>query len=118
MYRVLDDSTGNSVGILVDGKLTKDDYGILIPYFENLINECGPLNLLWDMNKFEGVEIEAFWQEFKFNIRHLGDFKRMAIVGDQRWLEWLTKVFIPFVKTDVKYFPPQEIQDAWKWVKS
>lgn len=118
MYRVLDESTGNTVGIQVDGKLTKDDYGVLIPYFENLINECGPLNLLCDMTRLDGMEIEAFWEDFKFGIRHLGDFKRMAIVGDQSWLEWLTKVFNPLVKTEVKYFPPQEMKDAWTWVKS
>jgi hypothetical protein len=118
MYRVLDESTGNTVGIHVDGKLTKDDYGVLIPYFENLISECGPLNLLCDMTRFDGMEIEAFWEDFRFGIRHLGDFKRMAIVGDQSWLEWVTKVFNPLVKTDVKYFPTNEIKDAWTWVKS
>ncbi len=118
MYRVLDDSTGNTVGIQVDGKLTKDDYGVLIPYFENLINECGPLNLLCDMTRFDGMEIEAFWEDFQFGIRHLRDFKRMAIVGNQSWLEWLTKVFNPLVKTEVKYYSPQELNDAWRWVKS
>ena len=118
MYRVLDESAGNTVGIQVDGKLTKDDYSVLIPYFENLMNECGPLNLLCDMTKFAGMEIEAFWEDFKFGIGHLRDFNRMAIVGDQRWLDWLTKVFNPLVKTEVKYFPTHELDDAWSWVRS
>ena len=117
MYRVFGDSTGNTVGIQVDGKLTKDDYGVLIPYFENLINECGPLNVLCDMTKFNTMEVEAFGEDFKFGIRHLRDFKRMAIGGDQSWLEWLTRVVTPLVRTEMKYFPPQEINDAWVWVK-
>ena len=118
MYRVLDDSTGNTVGIQVKGILTQDDYSVLIPYFENLIIECGPLNLLCDMTGFDGMEIEAFWEDFNFGIRHLRDFKRMAIIGDQRWLHWFTTVIRPFVKTEMKYFPPEELIDAWTWVKS
>ena len=118
MYRVLDESSDNTVGIQVDGKLTKEDYDVLIPYFKNLINECGHLNLLCDMTNFGGIEIEAFWEDFKFSILHLRDFKRMALVGDQRWIEWWTKVFNPLVKTEVKYFPPTEINDAWAWIHS
>ena len=118
MYRVLDGSASNTVGIQVDGKLTKDDYGVLIPYLEDLITDCKTLNLLCDMTKFSGIEIEAFWEDFKFSIRHLRDFNRMAVVGDQRWLEWWTKVFNPLVKTEVKYFPPAEINEAWTWIQS
>ena len=118
MYRVLDESSGHTVGIRVDGKLTKDDYGVLIPYFENLIRESGPLNLLCDMTQFNGVELSAFWEDFKFSIRHLRDFKRMAIIGDQRWLDWYTKIFNPLVKTEIKYFPPEQTEEAWKWVST
>ena len=118
MYRVLDETDDNTVGIHVDGRLTKDDYAVLIPYFEDLIEESGPLNLLCHMTKVEGTEIEAFWKDFKLSIRHLHEFKRMAIVGDQGWFQWWTKLLNPLVKTEVKYFPPHEIDDAWTWVKS
>lgn len=116
MYRVLDESSGHTVGIKVDGKLTKDDYGVLIPYFENLIEECGALNLLCDMTQFSGMEVGAFWEDFKFSIRHLRDFKRIAIVGDHRWLDWYTKFFNPLVKTEIKCFSFEHVHDAWNWV--
>ncbi|MGB0908901.1 MAG: STAS/SEC14 domain-containing protein [Nitrospirales bacterium] len=118
MYRVIDESSGSTVGIKVDGKLTKDDYGVLLPYLENLIHEYGALNLLCDMTQFNGMEVSAFWEDFKFSIQHLRDFKRIAIIGDQRWLDWYTVLFNPFVKTKMRYFPLAEISDAWKWVKS
>ena len=60
MYRVLDGSASNTVGIQVDGKLTKDDYGVLIPYLENLITDSKPLNLLCDMTKFSGNRNRSF----------------------------------------------------------
>ena len=118
MYRVLDESSGNTIGMQVDGKLTKDDYGVLIPYIENLITESGPLNLLCDMTNFSGIEIEAFWEDFKFSIRHLRDFKRMAVVGDQRWLEWWTKFLNPLIKTEAKYFSPEQMSEAWNWLRA
>ena len=69
------------------------------------------------MKNFGGIEIEAFLEDFKFSIRHLRDFKRMAIVGDRRWLEWLTKAFDPLVKTEVKYFSPGQMEEAWGWLR-
>ncbi|WP_447971476.1 STAS/SEC14 domain-containing protein [Nitrospira sp. M1] len=118
MYRVLDETSSHTVGIKVDGKLTKDDYGVLIPYFENRICESGPLSLLCDMTQFTGIEIEAFWEDFTFSIHHLHDFRRIAIVGDQRWLDWYTKIFNHLVKTELRYFQQEQIDEAWRWVKS
>ncbi len=118
MYRVLDESSGHTIGIKIDGKLTKDDYGVLIPYLENLINECGTLNLLCDMTQFSGMEIAAFWEDFKFSISHLRDFKRIAIMGDERWLDWYTKIINPLVKTEVHYFQLAQIKEAWEWVNT
>lgn len=118
MYRVLDESSDNVVGIKVDGKLTKEDYAVLIPYLENLITEYGRVSVLCDLTDFEGIELEAFWKDFKFSIRHLRDFERLAVVGDQRWLEWCTKVFTPMVKTEMKYFGPDRLAEAWNWLRA
>jgi hypothetical protein len=68
------------------------------------------------MTRFDGMEIEAFWEDFKFGIRHLRDFKRMAVVGDQRWLEWFTKTFNSLIKTEAKYFTPNQRNEAWNWL--
>lgn len=118
MYRVMDESSGNVVGIKVQGKLTQEDYVLLVPYLEHVLAEWGPLHLLCDMTDFGGVEIGAFWEDFKFSLRHLGDFQQMAIVGDQQWLTWLTKLFNPMVKAEVKYFPSDQMDRAWAWVKT
>ena len=118
MYRILDDSHDHVVGISVEGKLTKEDYDVLIPFFENRITEFGGMSLLCDMTQFTGIEVSAFWEDFKFSIQHLRDFKRIAIVGDQRWLDWYTTIMNPLLKTELYYFPLALINDAWEWVKS
>ena len=118
MYRILDDSHDHVVGISVDGKLTKEDYNVLIPFFENRITESGGMSLLCDMTQFTGIEVSAFWEDFKFSIQHLQDFKRIAIVGDQLWLNWSRSIMKPLVKTELRYFPFVQINNAWEWVKS
>ena len=70
------------------------------------------------MTDFEGMELEAFWQDFKFGLRHVRDFERLAVVGDQRWLEWCTKAFSPMTKTELKYFQPNQLAEAWQWVRA
>ena len=105
MYRILDESHDNVVGLSIDGKLTKADYAVLIPFFENRIQDSGQISLVCDMTQFSGVEVSAFWEDFTFSIQHLRDFKRIAIVGDQRWMDWYTTIINPLVKTELRYFP-------------
>lgn len=116
MYRIVNNESANIVGLKVDGKLTALDYETLIPYFENLITQCGQVSLLCDMSDFSGMEIQAFWKDFTFSIRHLRDFKRMAVVGDQQWLEWGAKLFDPLVKAEIQCFRVDNIDDAWNWL--
>ena len=118
MYRILDDSCDEVVGIAVDGKLTREDYDVLIPFFENRINEFGAISVLCDMTQFTVMEVAAFWEDLKFSIAHLRDFNRIAIVGDQRCLNWYAKFLNPLVKTEVRCFPIEQISDAWEWMKS
>ena len=119
MYRIVDveNEPENIVGLKVEGILTAEDYETLIPYFENLINQCGQASLLCDMSYFGGVEVQAFWKDFTFSIRHLPDFKRLAVVGDQRWLEWETHLVNPLLKTEIKCFLLDKKDNAWQWLK-
>ncbi len=118
MYRVLDESSGRAVGIKVQDTLTKDDYEVLIPYFENLIHECGALSLLCEMSEFGRMELDAFWEDFKCNMNHLSDFTRIAILGDQRCLDWSTTKANSLLNTELRYFTLEHRSKAWEWVKA
>ncbi len=118
MYRILDDSCDHVVGIFVDGKLTKEDYDVLIPFLENRITEMGRISLLCDMTQFTSIEVAVFWEEFKCRIQYLRDFKRIAIIGDQRWLNWYATNMKPLLNTELRYSPLAQCNDAWEWLKS
>ena len=117
MYRILDGSENGIVGIRVESKLTLEEYELLNSYLEQLMQEVGSMNFLCDMAAFEGLNSQALWEEMTCGIRNLHNYQKIAVVGDRRWLECGTKVFEPWHKTQLKYFTPNQIDEAWHWVK-
>ena len=98
------------------GKITSRDYNTLIPYLEEVIKKEGPLNILCDMTKFDGMEIMAAWCDFRFGIRHIRDFHRRALVGASKWVEWCVKITVPFFKLEVKLFQTGQEKEARNWL--
>ena len=117
MYRVFSESENGNVGIKIDGKLTQNDYELLIPYIDRLRQEVGPLRLIWDMSECEGLNSQALWEDLTRQLHQFHEIPRVAVVGDGHWMECGTKVFHPLLKTTVKYFAPDQLEKAWTWVK-
>jgi len=40
-----------------------------------------------------------------------------TIVGDRRWHQWLATLADPFYADDAEYFPSNEIDRAWAWLR-
>ena len=85
MYQLMSESSGNVMGIKVSEKLTEKDYETLVPLLEEAISKHGKIRLLWDMDDFEGWNLEALWQDLKFDTKHKDSIERLALVGDKQW---------------------------------
>ena len=108
----------HTLGIRAFGKISSDDYEkILIPAMEDMIKEHSPINVLVDLSEFQGMEAGAFWDDFKFGIKHLNDFRRLALVGGQKWIDWAAKLADPITKIHIKAFHVNELEKAWRWVE-
>ncbi len=118
MYHVLSESENENVGIKIEGKLTQNDYELLIPYLHQLKNEVGLFRLLCDMTECEGLDSQALWEDLTSQLHQFHEIIRVAVVGDRYWMECGTKVFHPLLKTTVQYFAPDQLDEAWKWVKA
>lgn len=117
MYRILDGSENGIVGIKVESRLTGEEYELLNAYLEQLAQEVGPIKFLCDLTEFEGLDSQGLWDEMTCHLRKIHDYPRIAVVGSRRWLECGTKVFEPWLQTQLKYFTPDQIDEAWFWVK-
>jgi hypothetical protein len=117
MYRVISESEGGNIGIKIDRTLTQDEYDLLIPYLDRLKQEIGPLRLLFDMTECDGLNSQALWEDLTDHFHQFHEMPRVAVVGNRQWMESGTKVFHPLLTTRVEYFMPDQLDEAWKWVK-
>ena len=58
------------------------------------------------------------WDEFKFQLKHRKDLKRVAVVGDARWEKWASMVSRIFTGADVRYFDQDQAEEASTWIES
>lgn len=118
MIRMLEESEGNVVGFQASEKLTVADYvNVLTPTLTKVVEEHGKVRVLMYFDEtFEGWEPGAMWEDTKY-AKHMGDFEKIAIVGGPDWVHWMTNVFKPFFRGEVRTFAGTELSEAWAWVK-
>jgi hypothetical protein len=98
------------------GALDKKDYDFLIPIVEEKLSRFGKINLYWEMVASEGWNLEGLWEDLKFDLTHLNSFRKVAIVGDKKWEEWIATISKPFTSAEVKYFYEPQREEALAWV--
>lgn len=117
MIEKLKESSENVVGFRMNGKLTDADYKAMGPEFEDGIKRYGKIRLLWLLEDFHGWEPKAAWDDYEYWRKYGKDIERVAIVGNKRWEDWMTKLAKLFMKGEVKYFDDSQLDDAWAWVR-
>jgi hypothetical protein len=118
MIEILPQSTQSCVGFKIGGRVTAEDYEVLIPKVDEAIAASGKINLLAVVGDFEGVKgFDAVKADFKFGTQQYRRVEKAAFVGEKKWMEWLTKIIDPFTRrTDEKFFDPDQLEEAWQWV--
>ena len=106
----------NFLEVHVSGILSQADYKRFVPEFERLVREHGKLHLLFDMTGFHGLEAAAIWEEIKFDVKHLTDIERCAMVGDKQWQHVMTIICKPFTKAKIEYFDHTDVAGARQWL--
>lgn len=107
---------GKTVYLTAQGRLAAEDYAKVTPELDKLTEEHDQLNLLFDMAEVQGVDPAAAWRDLKFDVQHLADFQKVAIIGDSGWQEVVTKLGKPFTSAEVRYFKVAEKEAATAWV--
>ena len=110
----LDDT--DVLAVEVSGKLTKQDYDKMLPAFENKIRKEGRIKSYIEFGDFDMIKPGALWQELKFDVKHFNDFSRIAVVGDKKWMEWMTRSIKPFTSAEVRYFTRSDRVLAKQWL--
>ena len=118
MLQIIPVSEGNTIAVRASGKLSHEDYQKFIPVLEKQIEEFDKVTLLFEFDNFTGWDLKAAKDDFKFGMKHLADFERIAMVGDKAWEHWMAFIAKPFlISGEVRYFNRENLQDAWDWLR-
>lgn len=117
MFQELPVNIDGVVAFKTTGKLTDEDYKAFLPVLEKIIEREGPVSVLAVFEDFQGWEPRAAWDDIKFGLEHARDFKKIAVVGDSGWLEWMSRLSDVFFNARIKFFPRDAMDEALAWLK-
>ena len=117
MITQLDTGSSKILGFKLSGKLHDEDYKTFMPVVDAAVASQGKLRMLAQFEDFHGWDMHAAWDDFKFGIKHYSDIDRIAMVGDEKWEEWMARLSKPFMGAAVKYFDASRIEEALAWLR-
>jgi len=111
--------TGSSdffLDLKATGKLTHEDYEIINPMVDSAMSAIkhAKVKVLFDATELEGWELRAVWDDFKLGLKHNNEFDKIAIYGNQKWLESSAKIASWFMSGEIRYF--ENLGDAFAWL--
>jgi len=118
MITPLPQSDGHLMGFELTGKLHDEDYKNFVPLLEAAIQKHGKVRLLAKFHDFHGWDPHALWDDIRFDLKHHGDFEKIALVGDKKWEKWMAAICKPFTSAHIQYFAADAVDQAWEWLKA
>lgn len=109
---------GSVIEVVINGKLVREDNEELLPQLEAAIDANGLIRLLLRMEGFTGIDVRTAIEDIKFDLRHVGDLERIAVVGDRLWEEWVTRIGGFLFAGEVRYFDVSKRREAEQWILS
>src|SRR5690606_10203109 len=83
---------------------------------ENKIRKEGKISVFCQIEDLKGMDPGAVWEDIKFDVNHLNDFRYVVIVGDKQWQKWIANFAKPFTDAQIKYFDKNEAKEAFEWL--
>ncbi|MFC2031438.1 STAS/SEC14 domain-containing protein [Chloroflexota bacterium] len=119
MFELLPESTENCVGFGISGKVTAEDYELLLPKLDEAIDAQGNINLLVLMESFEGWDgLDAAKADSRMGTQQYRQVRRAAFVGEGKWQKRLVKIMDRLTRhTEERFFEIDQLEEAWQWVK-
>jgi len=118
-FEVIEGLPRDVVAVRAVGIITAEDYReTLLPLVEEKLSEHDTLKLLFVMgDDYATFTGDAAWEDTKFDLKHLRDFSRIAVVTDVVWVTRTMKIFAPVMPYTLQVFPMADLEEAKSWIK-
>lgn len=106
----------NILELVVDGRISKEDFDHAAQRIDELIEMYGRVRLIEVVVHMGQIQPAALWADLKFGPSHLKYFSHVAVVADAKWIEWITRLASPFLSAQTRCFHMNELDDARQWI--
>jgi SpoIIAA-like len=108
----------NVLAFVCRGQVTKSDYDtVLIPTILRALQKHRKVRLYYETAQdFTGFDADAGWEDFKFGMKHLSRWERVAVVTDVEWLTQTIRFFGFLIPGALKVFSLAEAAQARAWI--
>jgi hypothetical protein len=117
MHTRLEFPDTNLFAVAFTGSLTEDDYEVLDSALRSHLAQHTTSRALFVMKDVDAWTPSDKWEPLSFDIRHLRDLDKVAIVGDNLWAPWLDKVEILFPMSDLRTYAANDKEEAVEWLR-
>jgi len=117
MHELLDLPDSNLFAIKFSDTLTEEDLDVLDSTLRSHLEKHTTTRALFVMDNVDEWTPEERWETLTFDIRHLRDLDKVAIVGDDLWDTWLEKAEILFPMSQLQTYSAEDREDALGWLR-
>jgi SpoIIAA-like len=116
MIELIEGFPSNVVGIVVKGRVTKQDCrDILTPAVEKSLRWRDKIRLYYELNsRFPG----AGWDDLELGIEHASRCERVAIVTDIGWVGLTVKAIRFLIPSEIQVFATAQAPEGRAWITS
>ena len=104
------------IELIINGKVTQDDWDAVVPEFEAFMEAHGPIRLIEVVESLTGFEPSLIWEGIKFDFKAIPNIRHCAVVTDIAWMSPLTKAAAAVMPLNLRVFPLASVEDAKDWV--
>lgn len=118
MLQFIRDLEPHVVGIHAVGEVTKEDVEtVLMPHIDDLVKRQGEINYLLVLETdVKNFTAGAWWGDLKLGLKNFTKWNKIAIVSNQKGVEWFSDVFRFFIPGKSRGFSLDELDEAVKWI--
>ena len=118
MLQFIKDLPAHVIGIRATGEVNKKDYDeVLIPKMDELVKRQGEINYLLVLETdVQNFSVAAWFEDLKLALKNFTKWNKVAIVTDQKGVEWLSQVSRHFIPGESRGYKLNELNEAIKWV--
>lgn len=118
MLQIINHLPSNVVGVRATGEVTREDMEqVLLPAISQLAERENKINYLLVLDTgVQNFTLAAWWNDLKLGLKNFTKWNRIAVVSEQKGVEWFTDLFRFAIPGKSKGFTHEQLAESTVWV--